>query len=72
MDDWEKLSTQQKAKVRNIACNNWTDIEVYVQDFDDREGSEFKQSYSTFMILFKINGKEHSTTISSQVNGRER
>lgn len=71
-DDWEKLSIQQKAKVRNIACNSWEDIKVYIQYFDTRDGAKFKLPYSTLLIVFKMNGKEYKATISSQVNGREK
>ena len=69
MDDWEKLSDVQKYKVQNLCGNNWEDIEVYLQDFDDREGSEHKLNYGTILIMFKINGKEFDTTISQQCSG---
>lgn len=71
-DDWNKLSLAQQEKVRDLAGNNWTDIEVFLQEFDDREGSETKLNYGTILIIFKINGKEFNTTISQQVNGKHK
>ena len=55
-DDWNKLSLQQKYKVQELCGKNWEDIQVYLQDFDDRDGSEHKMNFGTILILFKIKG----------------
>lgn len=71
-DDWDKLSTKQRLKVQGMCCNDWSNIKVFIQYFDDREGYRIKLEYPTLLLTYERNGKKYQSTISSQVNGKEK
>lgn len=71
MDDWNKLNRKQQSKVREMACNDWTDIQVFLKNEDVRARVKSKLSYNTIVIKYKRNGREFTSTISAQVSGRE-
>ena len=64
--DWEKLSHKQQLKVKGMICNDWTDVSVTLQNFDNREPLFKKQRYGSILIKWKRNGKDCQTTVSGQ------
>lgn len=69
-DDWNKLSQKQKNKVLGMKCNNWENVRVYIQNFDNRDPLRDRLLYDTLLIKFIIKGIEKQATISAQVNGK--
>ena len=69
-DDWEKLTTAEQHKVRDLSCTDWEDVEVFTHPVDTREGKFYNKSqYGVLVIKFKRNGKQFQTTISAQPSG---
>lgn len=69
-DDWEKLSYAECEKVRDLAANNWEDIQVFIQNFDKREGKHHnKCSYGTLLIKWRVGTREFQTVIARHDSG---
>ncbi len=71
-DDWDKLTLKQRLKVQGMTCNDWEDIKVFIKQEDTRDRLRERQGYPVVEIHYKRSGVACVSTISLQVNGRER
>lgn len=55
------LDERQMNKVRDMICNNWTNVRAYLVE-SDRDNKYYNKAIK---IEFEMNGKNHSTSISS-------
>ena len=71
MPHWDKLSTAQKEKLRELIPSSWFDIKVFINPKDIREGHQFKLNYGCIIIEAVFNNKPVRAIVSAQVSGKE-